>query len=85
MPHYNHYQDINSDCIPDLFLTTYLPGSDKYYSEVYVQTWDETFKGYRFCKVIEQELESDEMQENFSTPILSDFNKDGSIDILYSV
>lgn len=39
-PHFNSYQDLNGDCIPDLFLTTFYPETQQTFAEAFIQVED---------------------------------------------
>ena len=82
-PHFNAYQDVNSDCVPDLLLTTFLPGLGVTLSELYLQVKDTTGE-YKFCLVYSEQMADAEQKLIYGSPVLTDLNKDGSVDIVYS-
>ena len=76
-PHYNSYQDVNGDCIPDLLLTTFNEATNATTLEVYIQVYDPDYQEYRFCMVYEQD-----MGDRYTSPNIVDLDYDGSVDIV---
>jgi hypothetical protein len=60
-----------------------MPGTGETWAEAYIQVKDDAFTystgKYQFCLVYKEEITG-----KFTSPILSDLNKDGAVDIVYN-